>query len=78
MGGKRKGHGPPKLSGCGNMNKAKPGDIIVDAALGPGLVIYYEVEARPICAFPQNPELVVCDDASIEGIGNISQVGESI
>lgn len=56
------------------MNKAKPGDIVREGDLGRGMVVYYEVEGKPVIAFPLNPELVVCDDGSVEVIININDL----
>ena len=53
--------------------KTQPGDIVQDQLLGRGMVVYHQ-EGKPVCAFPTNPELMLCDDAWLTILGNINQL----
>lgn len=48
-----------------------PGDIIEDQALGRGMIVYFDVENFPVCAFPNNPDMVLCDEDQITKVINI-------
>lgn len=51
----------------------REGDLIIDEALGRGMVVYME-EGEAVCAFPFNPEFVLCDEGGLEFLINISEV----
>lgn len=52
----------------------KEGDIVIDPALGRGMIVYFDVETFPICAFPANPDLILCDQETLERIVNVEDL----
>lgn len=53
----------------------KTGDIVDDEGLGRGMIVYFDVEEFPVCAFPENPDMVVCDEEILKLVVNIKDAG---
>lgn len=51
-----------------------PGDIIEDQNLGRGMIVYFDIEHYPVCAFPENPDFVLCDEETLKRIANINEL----